>query len=90
MLHVSTDEVYGSLAEGDARGRNGATLNPTNPYSASKAASDHLVLAAANTHGMDVVITRCSNNYGPYQFPEKFVPLMIANAREDKPLPGLR
>jgi dTDP-glucose 4,6-dehydratase len=86
FLHVSTDEVYGSLPEGTFADED-ARLNPTNPYSASKAASDHLVLAAVNTHGIDAVVTRCSNNYGPYQFPEKFVPLMIANAREEKPLP---
>ncbi|MHC4956756.1 MAG: dTDP-glucose 4,6-dehydratase [Planctomycetota bacterium] len=86
FLHVSTDEVYGSLPEGVFADED-ARLNPTNAYSASKAASDHLVLAAVNTHGIDAVITRCSNNYGPYQFPEKFVPLMIANAREGKPLP---
>jgi len=86
LVHVSTDEVYGPLPEGvfaDEERR----LDPRNPYSASKAASDHLVLAACNTHGIDAVITRCSNNYGPYQFPEKLVPLMIANARESKPLP---
>ncbi len=86
FLHVSTDEVYGSLPEGTFADES-ARLNPTNPYSASKAASDHLVLAAVNTHGIDAVITRCSNNYGAYQFPEKFVPLMIANAREDRELP---
>jgi dTDP-glucose 4,6-dehydratase len=86
FLHVSTDEVYGSLAPGVFADET-ATLNPTNPYSASKAGSDHLVLAAVNTHGIDAVVTRCSNNYGPYQFPEKVIPLMIANAREDKPLP---
>ncbi len=86
FLHVSTDEVYGTL---------GATglfteetpLAPNSPYSASKAGSDMLVRAAHETHGFDTVITRCSNNYGPYQFPEKLIPLMIANAREDKPLP---
>jgi len=86
FLHVSTDEVYGSLPSG-VFATEDARLNPTNPYSASKAASDHLVLAAVNTHGIDAVITRCSNNYGPYQFPEKFVPLLIANAREDQELP---
>jgi len=86
FVHVSTDEVYGSLEPGvhaDER----APLNPTNPYSASKAGSDHLVLAAVNTHGFPACITRCSNNFGPYQFPEKFVPLMIANAMEGKELP---
>ncbi len=86
LLHVSTDEVYGSLPAGvfaDETHR----LNPSNPYAASKAASDHLVLAAVRTHGLDAVVTRCSNNYGPYQFPEKVVPLMIANAREGRALP---
>ena len=86
FLHVSTDEVYGSL---------GATgffseetpLAPNSPYSASKAASDLLVRAAFHTHGFPGLITRCSNNYGPYQFPEKLIPLMIANASEDKELP---
>jgi dTDP-glucose 4,6-dehydratase len=86
FLHVSTDEVYGPLAPGVFAAED-ARLNPTNPYSASKAGSDHLALAAYRTHGLPVLVTRGSNNYGPYQFPEKFVPLMIANAREDKPLP---
>jgi dTDP-glucose 4,6-dehydratase len=86
FLHVSTDEVYGSLAPGLSSTEE-SRLDPRNPYSASKAAADYLVLAAHNTHGLPVIVTRCSNNYGPYQFPEKFVPLMIANAREDRPLP---
>jgi dTDP-glucose 4,6-dehydratase len=86
FLHVSTDEVYGPLAPG-MKSTEESRLDPRNPYSASKAASDHLVLAAHNTHGLAAIVTRCSNNYGPYQFPEKFVPLMIANAREDQPLP---
>jgi len=86
FLHVSTDEVYGSLAPG-VFADEGARLNPTNPYSASKAASDHLVLAAVNTHGIPALITRCSNNFGPRQYPEKFIPVMIANAMERKPLP---
>jgi dTDP-glucose 4,6-dehydratase len=86
FLHVSTDEVYGPLPAGVFAAED-ACLNPTNPYSASKAASDHLALAAFSTHGLPVIVTRGSNNYGPYQFPEKFVPLMIANARENKPLP---
>ena len=86
FLHVSTDEVYGPIPHGE-RTPETARLNPTNPYSASKAASDHLALAAFSTHGLPVIVTRGSNNYGPYQFPEKFVPLLIANAREDKPLP---
>jgi dTDP-glucose 4,6-dehydratase len=86
FLQVSTDEVYGSL------GRTGAftettPLSPNSPYSASKAAADHLVLAYHHTHGMDAIITRCSNNYGPYQFPEKLIPLMIMNAGHDRPLP---
>ena len=86
FVHVSTDEVYGSLgAEGLFTEE--TPLAPNSPYSASKAASDMLVRAAHATHGFDACITRCSNNYGPYQFPEKLIPLMIANAREDKPLP---
>ena len=86
FLHVSTDEVYGSLGPTGAF-REDTPLAPNSPYSASKAGSDMLVRAAHHTHGMDCVITRCSNNYGPYQFPEKFLPLMIANATEDKPIP---
>ena len=86
FLHVSTDEVYGSL--GDTGFFVETTpYDPSSPYSASKAGSDMLVQAAHRTHGMDVVITNCSNNYGPYQFPEKLIPLMIANASEDKDLP---
>ena len=86
FVHVSTDEVYGSL------GKTGfftetTPLAPNSPYSASKAGSDMLVRAAFHTHGFPALITRCSNNYGPYQFPEKLIPLMIANAREDKSLP---
>jgi len=86
FVHVSTDEVYGSLG---AQGLFEETtpLAPNSPYSASKAASDMLVRAAFRTHGFPALITRCSNNYGPYQFPEKLIPLMIANAREDRPLP---
>lgn len=85
-LQVSTDEVYGSLG---ATGRfmEETPLAPNNPYSATKAGADFLVRAAHHSHGMDTVITRCSNNFGPYQFPEKLIPLMIANALEDKPLP---
>jgi dTDP-glucose 4,6-dehydratase len=86
FLHVSTDEVYGSLGATGAF-REDTPLAPNSPYSASKAGSDMLVRAANHTHGMDCVITRCSNNYGPFQFPEKFLPLMIANAQEDKPIP---
>jgi dTDP-glucose 4,6-dehydratase len=87
-VHVSTDEVYGSLSLDDpSRFSEQSPLSPTSPYAASKTASDHLVLAAHRTHGLDVVVTRCSNNYGPYQFPEKFIPLFITNALEKKPLP---
>ncbi len=86
FVHISTDEVYGPIPDGVFTPEDDL-LNPTNPYSASKAASEHLVHAATITHGIDAVITRCSNNYGPYQFPEKLIPLMIANASEDKPLP---
>ncbi len=86
FVHVSTDEVYGSLGPTGAF-REDTPLAPNSPYSASKAASDMLVRAAVHTHGFDACITRCSNNYGPYQFPEKFLPLMIANASEDKPIP---
>lgn len=86
FLQVSTDEVYGSLG---ATGRftEKSPIQPNNPYAATKAAADHLVRAAGKTHGMDVVITRCSNNFGPYQFPEKLIPLMIANADEGRSLP---
>ncbi|OGQ84985.1 MAG: dTDP-glucose 4,6-dehydratase [Deltaproteobacteria bacterium RIFOXYA12_FULL_58_15] len=88
FIHVSTDEVYGSLAL-DAAERFVETrpVQPTSPYAASKTASDHMVLAAERTHGLDAVVTRCSNNYGPYQFPEKFIPLFVSNAMEGKPLP---
>ncbi|MBT3288960.1 MAG: dTDP-glucose 4,6-dehydratase [Victivallales bacterium] len=86
FLQVSTDEVYGSL--GDEGFFTEATpLSPNSPYSASKAGADHLVHAFHETYGMDTVITRCSNNYGPYQFPEKLVPLMIRNALADEALP---
>ncbi|RPI06708.1 MAG: dTDP-glucose 4,6-dehydratase [Ignavibacteriae bacterium] len=86
FLHVSTDEVYGSLG---ATGlfTESTPLSPNSPYSASKASADLLSLAYQHTFGIPVVITRCSNNYGPYQFPEKLIPLMIANALNDKPLP---
>ncbi len=86
FVHVSTDEVYGSLGE-KGLFTEGTPLAPNSPYSASKAGSDLLVRAAVHTHGFAACITRCSNNYGPYQFPEKFLPLMIANATEDKPIP---
>ncbi|MEM6531517.1 MAG: dTDP-glucose 4,6-dehydratase [Myxococcota bacterium] len=88
FVHVSTDEVYGSLELGsEERFTEASPLDPTSPYAASKTASDHLVMAAHRTHGLDAVITRCSNNYGPYQFPEKFIPLFVTNAMEGKPLP---
>ncbi len=85
-VQISTDEVYGSLGD-DGRFTEETPIAPNNPYSATKAGADFLVRAAAHSHGLDAVITRCSNNYGPYQFPEKLIPLMIANALEDKPLP---
>jgi len=86
FVQVSTDEVYGSLG---ATGKfsESSPLRPSSPYSASKAAADLLALAYGHTFGMDVVVTRCSNNYGPYQFPEKLIPLMIANALEGRRLP---
>jgi dTDP-glucose 4,6-dehydratase len=86
FVHVSTDEVYGSLGSSGFF-REDTPLAPNSPYSASKAASDLVVRAACHTHGFPACITRCSNNYGPYQFPEKLLPLVIANASEDKPLP---
>jgi len=86
FLHVSTDEVYGSLGPTGAFTEE-TPLAPSSPYSASKAASDLLALAYARTFQLPVVVTRCSNNYGPYQFPEKLIPLMIANALRDRPLP---
>ena len=86
FLQVSTDEVYGTLGPTGAF-REDTPLAPNSPYAASKAAADLLVRAAVHTHKLDAVITRCSNNYGPFQFPEKLIPLMIANALEDKPLP---
>jgi dTDP-glucose 4,6-dehydratase len=82
FVHVSTDEVYGSLGPADPPFRETDPLRPNSPYAASKAASDLLVLAAVHTFGLPAVITRCSNNYGPYQFPEKFIPLFITNALE--------
>jgi dTDP-glucose 4,6-dehydratase len=86
FLHVSTDEVYGSLGP-TGKFTEQSPLHPNSPYSASKAGSDLLALAAQHTFGLPVVVTRCSNNYGAYQFPEKLIPLMIANALEGKPLP---
>jgi len=87
FLHVSTDEVYGSLAPGEAAFTESTPYAPNNPYAASKAASDHLVRAYGHTYGLPVLTTNCSNNYGPYQFPEKLIPLMIARARAGQPLP---
>lgn len=86
FLQVSTDEVYGSLGP-TGRFREGDPLEASSPYSASKAAADLLARAYWKTHGLNVVITRCSNNYGPYQFPEKLIPLFITNALADEPLP---
>jgi dTDP-glucose 4,6-dehydratase len=87
FLHVSTDEVYGSLAKGDPAFTETHRYEPNSPYSASKAASDHLVRAWHHTYGLPVLTTNCSNNYGPYHFPEKLIPLMIVNALAGKPLP---
>jgi dTDP-glucose 4,6-dehydratase len=87
FLHVSTDEVYGSLDATDAPFTEATAYAPNSPYSASKAASDHLVRAYHHTYGLPTLTTNCSNNYGPYQFPEKLIPLMIANAVAGKPLP---
>ena len=85
--HVSTDEVYGSLGPGDPAFTETHPFEPNSPYSASKAGSDHLVRAWHHTYGLPVVTTNCSNNYGPYHFPEKLIPLMIVNALAGKPLP---
>lgn len=86
FLHVSTDEVYGSLGQ-DGLFTETTPYDPSSPYSASKAASDHLVMAWHRTYGFPSLISNCSNNYGPFQFPEKLIPLMILNALEQKPLP---
>ncbi|PWH14917.1 MAG: dTDP-glucose 4,6-dehydratase [Anaerolineae bacterium] len=85
--HVSTDEVFGSLAPDDPAFTETTPYDPRSPYSASKAASDHLVRAYFHTYGLPVTLTNCSNNYGPYQFPEKLIPLMVLNAVQGKPLP---
>ena len=85
FMHVSTDEVYGSVAEGFAS--ESAPLDPSSPYSSSKAGSDLLALSYTATFGYDVVVSRCTNNYGPYQFPEKVVPLFVTNLLEGKPVP---
>ena len=87
FLHISTDEVYGSLGPSEPAFTEAAPYAPNSPYSASKAASDHLVRAYYHTYGLPVLTTNCSNNYGPHQFPEKLVPLMILNACAGKPLP---
>ncbi len=86
LLHISTDEVYGSIEQGGAFTEQ-SPYAPASPYAASKAASDHFVRAYFHTYGLPVLLTNCSNNYGPYQFPEKLIPLMILNALEQKPLP---
>jgi dTDP-glucose 4,6-dehydratase len=88
VLHVSTDEVYGALPlEGGDRFTEETAYDPSSPYSASKAASDHLAMAWRRTYGLPVVLSNCSNNYGPYHFPEKLIPLVILNALHGKPLP---
>jgi dTDP-glucose 4,6-dehydratase len=87
FLHVSTDEVYGSLGAGEPAFNEENTYKPNSPYSASKAASDHLVRAWHHTYGLPTITTNCSNNYGPFHFPEKLIPLIITNALAGKPLP---
>ena len=87
FLHVSTDEVYGSLGPSDAAFVETSPYQPNSPYSASKAGSDHLVRAYQHTYGLPTLTTNCSNNYGPFQFPEKLIPLVILNALNGKPLP---
>jgi dTDP-glucose 4,6-dehydratase len=87
FLHISTDEVYGSLAAGDPAFCETTPYSPNSPYSASKAASDHLVRAYHHTYGLPTLTTNCSNNYGPFQFPEKLIPLMVLNALKGQPLP---
>lgn len=88
FLHVSTDEVYGSLGPSDPAFTETTPYQPNSPYSASKAGSDHLVRAYFHTYGMPVLTTNCSNNYGPYHFPEKLIPLVITNALAGKNLPS--
>jgi len=85
--HISTDEVFGSLTEKAPAFEETTPYSPNSPYAASKASSDHLVRAYSHTYGLPITLTNCSNNYGPYQFPEKLIPLMILNALEGKPLP---
>lgn len=87
FLHVSTDEVYGDLGPNDPAFTEETPYRPSSPYSASKAASDHLATAWHRTYGLDVVITNCSNNFGPYQYPEKLIPVIIRNIRDRQPLP---
>jgi len=87
FIHVSTDEVYGSLGPTDPPFTEESPLAPNSPYAASKAAADCLVRAFVHTYNLPAIITRCSNNYGPYQFPEKLIPLVIANALDDRPIP---
>lgn len=87
FLHVSTDEVYGSLEPAEARFTERSRYDPRSPYAASKAAADHLVRAWAHTYGLPVVVSNCSNNFGPYQFPEKLIPLTIINALEGRAIP---
>jgi dTDP-glucose 4,6-dehydratase len=86
FVHIGTDEVYGSAPAAVSFSEE-SPLDPRSPYAASKAAADHFVAAYANTYGVSAMILRCTNNYGPFQFPEKLIPLMIANAQEDRPLP---
>jgi dTDP-glucose 4,6-dehydratase len=86
FIHVSTDEVYGSLGEAGLFTET-TPYDPSSPYSATKAASDHIARAWHRTYGMPVIVSNCSNNYGPYQFPEKLIPLMVLNALDDQPLP---
>jgi dTDP-glucose 4,6-dehydratase len=87
LIHVSTDEVYGSLGLDDPGFTEDTPYNPRNPYSATKAASDHLVRAYVNTHNIDAIVTNCSNNYGPRQHHEKFIPTVIRHIKENKPVP---
>ena len=87
FLHVSTDEVYGTLGRDDPAFTESTPYAPNSPYAASKAASDHLVRAYCHTYGLPALTTNCSNNYGPFQFPEKLIPLMVLNALDEKPLP---
>jgi dTDP-glucose 4,6-dehydratase len=86
-VHISTDEVFGSLAPGDPAFNEATAYGPRSPYSASKAASDHLARAWHHTYGLPVIVTNCSNNYGPYQFPEKLIPVVILKALRGEPIP---